>query len=317
MLINVAYSSNELEIMELDNLRSIFSVDVGPIMERCRSFSSFFYILSDTPVSTELSEFSFPCDISVTYEYDDIGLHTFDYHKYVEFIPCNSSYGCLDIEQTPDPFDDNSSLLLLPLNGEVEDLSRNHPVVWHADGFVDGWFNLAMDFGASKTTSNFIKVSNLDIPQNISFSCWINIPVDAQDFTVCSLSDTKNSSRLCFRVIGDSQVGVTVDGVEHLIDIPPLNRDKWVFVALSIGESYSRIYIDDDFWDIESSVLSNPTTGEGILYIGQKQTSYGGGLDARESLVGAVDQVRMFGRALKYDEVIILAEEKKINDQGS
>jgi len=210
-----------------------------------------------------------------------------------------------------DPFNDNSLVAKYLFDGNASDLLGNHNgSVYGSSTFINGKFGKAVDFGSSRQTSKYVRINNVPITQNMTYSIWFNRHVgNSGANSIFSLADSGTDNRillwvnssgtwLSIRINNASDRGVSLN----------FTNNVWNHLVMTMSSSgANNIYLNGiNVGTINSGPVSTYYSNNNILILGQEQDCRGGCFSSSQCFLGALDQFEIYNRTLTQEEVCAL-----------
>ena len=191
-----------------------------------------------------------------------------------------------------------------------------------------GWAGVADPVGraarfAGESNGEFSRVELLDAPAfpstALTATFWVRTS-QSGDYVVISYAIAGSSNEFALIVERDRLIVTLQSSTFQALDIDRnrITDGTWHFVALSWDRTRAQFYFDGEAvgapliteagYEIAESV-SVPVTGPlalspgGALVLGQDQDSLDGGFSVEQALIGGLDEVAMYDRALSPDQI--------------
>jgi hypothetical protein len=315
MLTKATYSSPDIEVSQAGNLSCIINVDFGEALQKYGSMAMFFVSVDDHIIDTEYRELAAEFSLDAEYVFNNEDVQNVHYLKYVNFVPCIEEFGCRNIEHEPDPFGDESGLLLITGNNTCEDACKNYTVHEYIEGYADGIYNQAIDLGSVKNTNRYLKIYNLELFEGMTFSMWFNLPdgasSDVEYFTFFSLADYFKVKHLALQYIPSSEmIRIFVNGTAYSGKVGSIPEGEWHFISLVIDNTVATVFINNSRFEIPIKQMSLNYSKNNVFIVAQEQDRVGGYFDENQCLFGKIDQIRIFKKPLSCDRIAMIREEK-------
>ena len=183
-------------------------------------------------------------------------------------------------------------------DGDTQDVSGlgNHGTVSGSPFYQDGKYSQAMTFNG---VDDYVTIDGVadDITSNdITLSAWVKMSSDAAWYPIISIN-TANGDNVGWLAVdtGYADFG-DLNGTVYVTD------DTWHHLAYTKLGNLGSLYVDGVLEGTHAIEYS--FTGTELWSIGQE---WDGGLSASDFLVGTVDDVRIYNRALSRGEMSWLA----------
>ena len=210
-----------------------------------------------------------------------------------ELCICDGTVDTLDI------LEDGSCIATYQLDGNANDLSGNYSGEPTDVSYGVGEFDLAGVFNGS---SSYIDTNySLPASSNFSFSFWFTVGTTSTKFLAGQTGGSSNYFHIAsVGTILEIQIG-TVNYV-HLT-VPNMADGNWHHLVISrnAGSGYTA-YLDNSNVGTFSNTVA---LGSANFFLGARDASHSSSL----RLLGSIDQVRIFNKALSAGEVTTLYDE--------
>lgn len=181
-------------------------------------------------------------------------------------------------------------------------INLNHSASYGGTSFVTG--KVGTKAIALNGTNAFLQLpANLANQQEISIATWVywNGGAMWQRIFDFGSSETENMYLTSRSGSGLLRFAIMNNGAEQGIDGPVMSAGKWVHVAVTLGTSGARMYVDGEKVAEFSTVTIRPVDFKPMLnYIGRSQKSY-------PLFNGYIDDFRVYNYELPASEVAQLA----------
>ena len=214
--------------------------------------------------------------------------------------------------QTSQPAADSTLVLNLPFHAGARDESVwRHPVIEHQAKYGPDRFGQPDGAFRGVGAEAFLEIppaSALDLPGSMTLSLWMKqeeaLPANTFLTLISRSSSTEYASFSC--VVSGASIGFTVGNKDNLplfniSHIHIVDAQKWYHVAvcIDIENQGHRIYIDGQVRDTIKMKLDRLVQADLPIIIGAKVVM---GLPA-DLWKGWIDDVRLYNRALRADEI--------------
>lgn len=198
------------------------------------------------------------------------------------------------------PLDEGEGEVSEDVTGNGHDLDLGEGVEWEDEG-IDG--SAVKVSGEESATA---EISGLDTTQDFSVSSWVRLDSLPDEYATAVSMDGLHSRSSFFLQYGSGIDGFafSMDEDRATAEIEP-ELGEWHHLAgvHDAESSELRLYLDGDLAAVEDSKASSLNDGTVALGRGQWDGDHVDFLD------GAIDETRLYNRALEDDEVSELAEE--------
>jgi large repetitive protein len=174
------------------------------------------------------------------------------------------------------------------INGSIHVDSGSPNDLW-----TTGKFDAALGFNGSSYVE--LGTSDLDLTNEITVSLWINIDQLQPNQIVLAKGQYANPFRI--RLEGSGvEVIIRTSTTNYLDSVADLAAGEWSHIAFTYGNGSFILYINGES-DCERALTGNVATGSADILMGSEPQTFLYGLD------GALDDVRIYNRALSVDEI--------------
>jgi len=169
---------------------------------------------------------------------------------------------------------------------------------------TDGSYDTGMFGNASSFTKNelFIEASNFNVGKNFTVSLWVNTSdSDVDQYSIlssCFLGDDSSldinldNHKIDFRYLVNGNWYITSNNKFTISD------GNWHFVIITVDGKNIKLYVDSS---VNVNTFVEPDNYSSGFIMGRVQNN----------IIGLIDQVRIFNRALTPDEISLLYKEQK------
>jgi hypothetical protein len=165
--------------------------------------------------------------------------------------------------------------------------------------YTEGKKNGALEFDGSNDYVNCGSDSSLNIADAITMSVWVKPAVDMEAsggwFIVYKKDERATSSGYGIWIV-DGQLGVWINNATRQYNAS-LSVDTWIYITGTYEDGSLKIYENGELKSTHTDVTGSISTNAIDLIIGKEGPSYANYFD------GAIDEVRIYNRALSAEEV--------------
>lgn len=241
--------------------------------------------------------------------------------KILSFVPYkyydikNRNISITNTLETTNIFNDNSCIAYFPFTSLQEKESRYTATLYGEAKLTNCYYNGAVDRGIIKNTTDYCRINNLALYEQMAFSFWVYKYDRNSEFdTYISLADNGTANRILF--IEDqlsngilARYAIEINDVQYTFDAEKLELNSWIHLVINFGSIW-QVYKNGELIGEKTAQNINTTySGDNVFIIGQEQDSKGGGFDYEQCLLGKLGQLRIYNRNLTETEVKQLYKE--------
>ena len=220
-------------------------------------------------------------------------------------------------EASASPTETKDLVAHLPFNSNLNDttINLNHAATYGTVSYTDGKFSKAIVLNG---TNAFIQLpANLMSQPEITIATWVYWNGGSFWQRIFDFGNDQNQYMFLTPCnnLGQLTFGIKNGGSEQLLKTAVLPSAKWVHVAVTIGATGGRLYVDGKLAVESSAITIKPSDFKPSLnYIGRSQFS-------DPLLNGKIDDFKVYNYALTADEIAQISifsgiSELKYNDKN-
>lgn len=215
----------------------------------------------------------------------------------------NSSIYSNEAFVTPTGDKDLVSHLLFDGNTLDKSDNLNHSALYGDALYVDDIFGTkAIKLNG---TNNFVQLpATLANQQEITIAAWVDWSGGASGQRIFDFGNDSNEYMYLTpkSVTDQMRFAIRNGGVEQVLDAPALPSGKWSHVAVTLGSSSTKIYVNGILKSESNTITSRPLDFKPVLnYIGRSQFS-------DPLFNGSIDAFRVYNYELNANEIAVIAE---------
>jgi len=192
-------------------------------------------------------------------------------------------------------------------------ISRGDPTLVNGAELADGFIGKAFHFDGGGERVD-LPPGTLTGLTDLTIEFWVKTLDDVAAFVSAAESDSEDNELLIY--LSGTDIRVSIQQEQKLIaDLgeDPVNDGEWHHLALTRLGATGTLYIDGES---VKSAGGFPTgalsVGAGGLVLGQEQDDLAGNFDTNQALIGAIDELSLYSRALSPFEIGVIADARDL-----
>ena len=216
----------------------------------------------------------------------------------------NPTYGSATLN-TNDIFGDSSIIATYQLNSNADDLGSNYDATATNVNWIGGKFGYAAEFASSSGTNNSSVINTGGISgltSTFSVSMWVKLYTDTNYRSGIVDNTSDNAPKI---MTHENEAGITFGEASYRCNTGTLNNNQWYHLVFTLDGTDGKIYKDGSLYST-GTFSSSYNTGHDFKYIGHSGPYL---YNSNNSFRGAIDQIRIFDRAVTSSEVTELYQD--------